>query len=339
MKRGRSLQAILITDIVSSAKRASDLGDRGWSQLLQEHHQRVRQEIRRFGGREIKALGDGFLASFPRPSQAVRCAWAIRESTRELGLEVRGGIHFGEAEHQASDLSGIAIHIGSRIAKEAAPGEILVSNAVREMETGSGFRFQDRGKHELKGVSGEWRLFALESLPAGTAFRSTRWFPELTTRRARIAVGSILGILLVTMTLWMVRNRTHSIGTSESGLIATAAPGIAVLPFTVQGEGLEVMREGMVSLLSTGLDGAAGLRTIAPGTVLARWREHVSGEEPPELPTALEIARVTGARYELVGSAISIGSNLRLVADVYEVKTGERLGQALTRARSNPGCR
>ncbi|HET7691824.1 MAG TPA: adenylate/guanylate cyclase domain-containing protein, partial [Gemmatimonadota bacterium] len=327
MKPGRSLHVILFTDIVSSTKRATELGDRGWGELLQEHHHRVRREIRRFGGREIKALGDGFLASFPSPSQAIRCAWAIRESTRELGLEVRAGIHVGEVEQQGGDLSGIAVHICSRIATGAAPGEILVSNAVRELETGSGFRFQDRGKHELKGVAGEWRLFALESLPAGTPFRTARWVPELTGRQARIAVASILGILLITVTLWAVRNRPQSGEVPEAGTIATAAPGIAVLPFTIQGEGLEVMREGMVSLLSTGLDGAGDLRTIAPATVFARYREQVPGEETPELPTALEIARRTGARYALIGSAVSVGSTMRVVATVYDVSTGEQLGQ------------
>ena len=142
MRLRRSLQTILFTDIAGSTERARELGDQKWHELLDQHHSRVRREIRRFRGREVKSTGDGFLAAFPRPALAIRCAWAIREALRELDLEVRSGIHMGAVEHHGKDLGGIVIHVGARIASVADPGEILVSNAVRESELGSGFEFE-----------------------------------------------------------------------------------------------------------------------------------------------------------------------------------------------------
>jgi class 3 adenylate cyclase/tetratricopeptide (TPR) repeat protein len=327
VKVERSLATILFTDIVGSTERATQLGDLGWSQLLQEHHARVRREIRRLGGREIKVLGDGFLVSFPRPVQAIRCAWAIRETIRELDLQVRSGLHFGEIEHHAGDLGGIAVHIGSRIAAMAAPGEILVSNTVREMEMGSGFRFMDRGKHELRGVSGEWQLFALESLLEIPKFRSARWVPPLKRRHARIAAGASFTLLLVILGGWIFWSRTPLSTISESNAVVSAAPAIAVLPFRVQGERAEILREGMVDLLSTGLDQATSIRAINPATMLARWREAVAEGEEPELSTRLAIARRTGSRYAVVGSAVVVGSEIRLTATVYDLQTGDQLGQ------------
>ncbi len=159
--------------------------------------------------------------------------------------------------------------------------------------------------------------------PAGPSRRIPPWVPELTRRHATMVGAVSLAAVVVVLGIVVARHG----GADSQETPPAAAPGIAVLPFTVQGEGLEVMREGMVSLLSTGLDGAGGLRTIAPATVFARWREQVPGEEAPELPTALEIARRTGARYALVGSAVLIGSTMRVLATVYDVDTGAQLGQ------------
>ncbi|MGH7550474.1 MAG: adenylate/guanylate cyclase domain-containing protein, partial [Gemmatimonadota bacterium] len=261
-----SLQTILFTDIVGSTSRAAELGDHGWNQLLDEHHARVRREIRRFGGREIKALGDGFLAAFPRPASAIRCAWTIRETLRELALEVRSGIHTGEVEHRGRDLTGLAVHVGSRIAAKAEPGEILVSNAVREMEAGAGFRFEDRGSHELKGVPDEWRLFALESLPAGSAFRTGRWLPELRTRQVKIAGGVLAGLVVLVGIILGVRAIRPGPEPGEA-IAGTVAPGVAVLPFSVSSPELAEWREGMVTLVSTALDGAGDLRAIDSRTL------------------------------------------------------------------------
>lgn len=327
MKPRRSLQTILFTDIVGSTERAIQLGDHGWKQVLGEHHARVRREIRRFGGREIKTTGDGFLAAFGQPAQAIRCAWSIREVANQLGLEVRSGIHTGEVERRARDLEGVAVHIGSRIADQAEPGEILVSNAVREMETGAGFRFEDRGKRSLKGVPDEWRLYALRGLPAGPTFRTGRWVPEITTHHARIAGGGLLAILVLVASSYLVIRKPSDTRSPRPAVAATAAPGIAVLPFTVQGEGLEVMHEGIVSLLSMTLDGIAGLRGISNRTVLARWDEYTSSAMEVDLASALAIAQDTGARYAVVGDAVSSGERMRLSAHIYEVESGEILGR------------
>ncbi|MGH7570971.1 MAG: adenylate/guanylate cyclase domain-containing protein [Gemmatimonadota bacterium] len=325
MTHRHSLQSILFTDIVGSTRRAAELGDHGWNQLLDEHHARVRREIRRFGGREIKVMGDGFLAAFPRPANGIRCAWTIRETLRELGLDVRSGIHTGEVEHRGRDLTGLAVHVGSRIAAKAEPGEILVSNAVREMEAGAGFRFEDRGKHELKGVPEAWRLFALKSLPAGPAFRTGRWVPEIGARHAKIAGGALLGLLVLVGIIFVVRAFRPGLEPGEA-IAGAAAPGVAVLPFSVSDPELDEWREGMVTLVSTALDGAGDLRAIDSRTLLARWDERVPRGERADRATALEVARLTGARYALLGSAVGIGPELSLVAEVYSVDDGSHLG-------------
>jgi len=153
---------VLFTDIVGSSKRATELGDRAWRELLQRHHELVRRQLTRFRGREVDTAGDGFLASFDGPARAIRCAEAIVEGVRALGLEVRAGLHTGECELLDGKVAGIAVHTGSRVASQAAPGEVLVSSTVKDLVAGSGLSFQDRGTHELKGVPGEWRLFAVE---------------------------------------------------------------------------------------------------------------------------------------------------------------------------------
>jgi len=158
----RVLATILFTDIVGSSERAVELGDRAWRELLGRHHELVRRQLARYRGREVDTAGDGFLASFDGPARAIRCAEAIVEGVRALGLEVRTGLHTGECELLDGKVAGIAVHTGARVASEAAPGEVLVSSTVKNLVAGSGLAFQDRGAHELKGVPGEWRLYAVE---------------------------------------------------------------------------------------------------------------------------------------------------------------------------------
>ena len=160
---GRLLATILFTDIVGSTERAADLGDEKWRELLETHNSVLRQEIRRFRGREVATAGDGFLATFDGPARAVRCALAARAAVRSIGLEIRAGLHTGEIESVGEDISGIAVHIGARVASEAQGGEVLVSSTVTELVVGSGLRFQERGTRALKGVPGEWRLFAVSA--------------------------------------------------------------------------------------------------------------------------------------------------------------------------------
>lgn len=159
----RVLATVLFTDIVGSTERAAQLGDRGWRELLERHHLLIRRELVRFRGAELDIAGDGFFARFDGPARAIRCACSIASGVRELGLEVRAGLHTGECEVMDGKVGGIAVHIGARVAKEAAPNEVLVSNTVKDLVAGSGIVFLERGTAVLKGVPGEWRLFAVES--------------------------------------------------------------------------------------------------------------------------------------------------------------------------------
>ena len=159
----RVLVTVMFTDIVSSTERAAAVGDRRWRQLLDGYVGVARRELERFRGREIDVAGDGMFAIFDGPARAIRCASAIRDSIHSLGLEVRAGLHTGECEIAGSKVSGIAVHTGARIAAAARPQEIFASGTVRDLVAGSGIRFDDRGSHVLKGVPGDWRLFAVAS--------------------------------------------------------------------------------------------------------------------------------------------------------------------------------
>jgi class 3 adenylate cyclase/pimeloyl-ACP methyl ester carboxylesterase len=161
----RILATILFTDIVGSTERANALGDRAWRNLLERHHGIVRRELARFRGREIDTAGDGFLAAFDGPARAIKSACAIRDAVRELGLEIRSGLHTGECEVLDDKIAGVAVHTCARVASEAGPGEVLVSSTVKDLVAGSGIEFEDRGLHELKGVPGEWRLFRVDRVP------------------------------------------------------------------------------------------------------------------------------------------------------------------------------
>jgi class 3 adenylate cyclase len=156
----RILATVLFTDIVDSTGHAAKLGDRRWRSLLEDHESLVRRQLERFQGREVKTTGDGFLATFDGPARAVRCARAIAEEVRPLGIEVRAGLHAGECELRDSDVGGIAVHIGARVSAAAGAGEVLVSSTVKDLVAGSGIEFEERGECELKGVPGTWRLYA-----------------------------------------------------------------------------------------------------------------------------------------------------------------------------------
>lgn len=157
----RVLATVLFTDIVDSTKRAAELGDHQWGALLDAHDAVVRSQLNRFRGREVKTVGDGFLATFDGPQRAIKAALAIREAVAPLGVEVRAGLHTGECEIRGDDIGGIAVHIGARVSALAGTGEVLVSSTVRDLVVGSGLQFEERGAHELKGVPGEWQLYAV----------------------------------------------------------------------------------------------------------------------------------------------------------------------------------
>jgi class 3 adenylate cyclase/pimeloyl-ACP methyl ester carboxylesterase len=157
----RVLATVLFTDIVASTTRAAELGDRAWREVLERHDALVGRVVSEHGGRVVKHIGDGALSAFDGPATAIHCAEALRDGVAELDIELRGGIHTGECEAIGEDLGGLAIHIGARVGALAGPGEIVVSSTVKELVVGSDMQFSDRGKHELKGVPGSWRLYAL----------------------------------------------------------------------------------------------------------------------------------------------------------------------------------
>jgi class 3 adenylate cyclase len=155
------LATVLFTDIVGSTAKAAELGDRPWRDLVARHHALVRAQLDRYRGRELDTAGDGFFATFDGPIRAIRCAVAVRAALRDLGLEIRAGLHTGECELIGEKPGGIAVNIGARVAENAQPGEVLVSQTVKDLVAGAGIAFDDRGVASLKGVPGEWRLYAV----------------------------------------------------------------------------------------------------------------------------------------------------------------------------------
>jgi class 3 adenylate cyclase len=159
----RVLATVLFTDIVGSSAKAATLGDRAWRELLERHHDTIRSQLGRFRGQEVDTAGDGFFATFDGPARAIHCACAIRDHVDEIGLEVRSGLHTGECERVGEKVAGIAVHIGARVAAVARPGEVLVSRTVKDLVAGSGIELDDRGQHELRGIPGDWQLFAVKA--------------------------------------------------------------------------------------------------------------------------------------------------------------------------------
>jgi class 3 adenylate cyclase len=157
----RMLATVMFTDIVDSTKRAAEMGDRGWRELLRRHDDLMRRQLDRYRGREVKTMGDGFLATFDGPARAIECAASACEVIRPLGVEIRAGLHTGEVEVIGEDIGGIAVNIGARVGAAAGPGEVLVSRTVTDLVAGSGISFDERGAHSLKGVPGRWELYAV----------------------------------------------------------------------------------------------------------------------------------------------------------------------------------
>jgi class 3 adenylate cyclase/streptogramin lyase len=202
----RYLTTVLFTDIVGSTKRAAELGDRRWRQLLAKHNAAVRRELKRHGGRELDTTGDGFFARFNEPRRAIDCAVALNRSLRPLGIEIRAGINMGEVEAIGPKVGGIAVHVGSRVMSKAGPGEIWVSGTVRDLMAGSDLRFEDRGLHELKGVPGEWRLYSVQAPPVEeppeeeeveTAPRGRSWLGKNPAAAVLMLVGFGAGLVVL----------------------------------------------------------------------------------------------------------------------------------------------
>jgi pimeloyl-ACP methyl ester carboxylesterase/class 3 adenylate cyclase len=182
VKTNRVLATVLFTDIADSTAKLAEVGDAAWRELVEAHHALIRRQLVRYSGREIDTAGDGFFASFDGPARAIRCAQAISDGVRELGLHVRAGLHTGECEVVGGKIGGIAVHIGARVAAEAQPDEVVVSSTVKDLVAGSGLTFADRGQVELKGVPGEWHLYAVDpalgDYRSGRAVATTASFPS-----------------------------------------------------------------------------------------------------------------------------------------------------------------
>ncbi len=163
LQHDRVLATVLFTDIVASTEHATRLGDTEWKTLLQAHDLAVRRQLDRFSGRPVKTTGDGIFATFDGPARAVRCACAIRDLARSLGIEVRAGVHAGEVELVGDDVAGIAVHVAQRIQTHAQPSEVLVSSTIKDLVAGSGLTFDDRGTHQLKGIQDDWHLYSVQT--------------------------------------------------------------------------------------------------------------------------------------------------------------------------------
>ena len=161
----RVLLTVLFTDIVGSTSIATEVGDHRWKELLQRHDDGVRRELRRHEGTEVKTTGDGFLAAFDGPTRAIQCAIAIQDRMAGVDLKIRAGVHTGECERRGEDLSGIAVHLASRLLDHAQPGDVVVSRTVKDLVVGSGITFEERGEATLRDIPGTWQLFSVESAP------------------------------------------------------------------------------------------------------------------------------------------------------------------------------
>jgi serine/threonine-protein kinase len=320
LKSQRYLVTVLFTDIVGSTERAAELGDRRWRELLRRHHELVRQELWRFGGRELSTTGDGFLATFKHPDQAIACARAVSESVRQLGIEIRGGLHAGEVEVIEGTIGGIAVHTAARIAAHAGPGEVLVSRALRDFVAGSGWTFEERGVHELKGVPGEWRLYAATGeppeLPAAGSWgraRQTRLLRSLAAfrrRRIPLAFATLaLGLLIGLGALFAWRSADRGSGDRKV---------LAVLPFENLGATEdEYFADGMTDEVRGKLANLPGLQVIASQS---------SGEYKESTKSLQQIADELGANYLVVGNVrwekTGEQSRVRVSPELVEVVSG-----------------
>lgn len=226
----RRFATILFTDIVLSTDIAAELGDRRWRELVRRHHAIVRRELKRFEGREMDTAGDGFFATFDSPGAAIRCACAISESVREVGLEVRAGLHGGEVELDAGKAGGIAVNTAARVMSVGGPGEVLVSSSLHDVVAGSSLGFEDHGVHQLKGIGGEWRLFGVTEVdgqprpaPLESSVAAKRRFdlePAASPARrgrALVAAAGIAAIVVGGLVVYLATRPAEDEGGSTTG--------------------------------------------------------------------------------------------------------------------------
>jgi adenylate cyclase len=319
-ERDRYLTTILFTDIVGSTDRASELGDRRWQELLGEHDALVRREIEHHGGREVSTAGDGFLVTFEEPERAVRCAAAIRDAMGGLDLRIRCGLHAGEVQRAGDGIGGIGVHIAARVAALAGPDEVLVSRTVRDLVAGSGLEFADRGVHALKGVAGEWRLYALRTeSDVEPESRSARSRSPL--GRRRVVLASALAAALIglgALYAWgPLRSTDRASAGPEPDSAGDAPSSVAVLPFVNDSPDPEdeYFSDGLTEELISALSGIEGMRV--PG----RTSSFAFKDSAQDVR---RIGEVLGVGHVLEGSVRRSGEQLRIVARL--VSTGDGYG-------------
>jgi adenylate cyclase len=285
----RFLATILFTDIVGSTDLAVRLGDRAWQRLVAAHHAAVRRELHRFRGREVDTAGDGFFATFDQPAQAVRSAEAIATAVAKLGVSIRAGLHAGEAEAADQKIGGIAVHIASRVMSAAGPGEVLVSGTLRDLVAGSGLEFSDRGLHELKGVPGEWHLWALVR-DASEADQD--------------AIASV--------------GRAAETAAARPTLPLPDKPSIAVLPFTnLSGDpDQDYFADGVVEDIITGLSRIKWIFVIARNSSFAYRGKAMDVKQ---------VGRELGVRYVLEGSVRKSANRVRITAQLIDTGSGTHI--------------
>src|SRR5687768_15058746 len=235
----RVLATVLFTDIVGSTRRLSEMGDQSWGALLERHHEVVRAELARHGGREVSTTGDGFVAAFDAPAPAIRCALAIRDALGPLGIEVRAGLHSGEIERHGDQIGGITVHTAARVAALAGAGEILISRTVRDLVSGGGFHLIDLGERKLKGVPDRWRVFKVQGGEGSSSTATSVTVPAAWWRRGRPAlVAAAAASLLVILSVALLSRDRQNAGDEPRDPVPAAAAGrevpqasIAVLPF------------------------------------------------------------------------------------------------------------
>jgi adenylate cyclase len=284
----RFFATILFTDIVGATDLAVSLGDRAWQRLVAAHHAAVRREIHRFRGREVDTAGDGFFVTFDQPAQAVRAADAIVSAVAGLGVSIRAGLHAGEAESAEEKIAGVAVHIASRVMSAAAPGEVLVSGTLRDLVAGSGLEFSDRGLHKLKGVPGEWHLWAVVR--------------DLTSAGEDTVIGAI---------------PVPGAGAGPS-LPLPDTPSIAVMPFAnLSGDPeQDYFADGMVEDIITGLSRIKWIFVIARNSSFAYRGKAMDVKQ---------VGRELGVRYVLEGSVRRSGDRVRMTSQLIDAGTGTHI--------------
>ena len=307
MKTRRALATVLFTDIVGSTERAIELGDRAWRELLARHHRIVREEFRRWGGEEITESGDGFLALFPTSARAMGCAAAIRDRVREIGIEIRSGVHMGQIERAADgSAGGIAVHVGARTAGEAGAGEVVVTSAVRDAESGSGFGFEDLGPRALKGVDREWRLFRVTALPEDIE-RPGAW--ESIRRRATSRPVAFAALVLLAIAgVALVRSR------GSNAAIASEIRSVGVLPLdNLTGDPeQQYLVDGMTEALIAELSKLVNLNVISR-TSTSRYAD--TDLTLPEIAAKLHVAGL------VEGSVARVDDRVRITVQLIHAET------------------